>query len=481
MIALDSSFQNSYGYNYQKNKDFFVCFFENLESYMLGKRQNLSTLVDDFFHELLIRIVRLLLFAKSSRDLAKADCVSLELEKQNPFDRIPEGIKRMAIRAFPPARMTANALLVGSEVISAILKEMELSRSCLIDWMKLRYCNFCFGEADVRICPESCRSQISDCMNEYHALDEPWTQFIDHLLAVIDRLRGSDSFPQVNRPLQIHITDAIMSFQRLFSRIDLSYLSVRSLFSNLDEIFCSSQLLRDAQSSGKPSSKCWNGKFVSIHNSPRKFLSKVSSLNPTVTRLITRLRNVTQMLHSILKFDGDPDFMPIDDPVLEDRIQTLWNSQSRNCIPHSDVSLTMVTNVSVGSLSGIESGPEISVTDGSGYVPWHDSDSSLLPQTNIISADFDPNHGLLHNQNFETSLDDEDYLVHYPDRANQKIELKYFRGSACCHDNSSGVCYCTDQSLALDREVNLRDRTLILRQDTVSHEAVNNHIDLWFS
>ncbi|TPP62229.1 Glypican-4 [Fasciola gigantica] len=220
LTALDVSFQSSYGYNYQHNKEFFVQFFGNLESYMLGHRQNISEMVDDFFNELLKRIVRLLLFAKSRQDLVVADCISSQLQRRNPFDRIPEGIKRMAIRAFPPARITANALFIGSEVISSLLKEVYLTNSCHINWMKLRYCNFCFGEAESFICEDTCRKKMALCMTDYYSLDEPWTQFIDHLLELIDRLRGSDSFPQVNRPLQIHITDAIMSFQRLFSRIN---------------------------------------------------------------------------------------------------------------------------------------------------------------------------------------------------------------------------------------------------------------------
>lgn len=126
MAALDVSFQSSYGYNYQNNKEFFVHFFDDLESYMLGYRQNLSQMVDNFFDELLKRIVRLLWFAKSQDDLVIADCISAELQQHSPFGRIPEGIKRMAIRAFPPARMTANALLVGSETISNALNEVSL-------------------------------------------------------------------------------------------------------------------------------------------------------------------------------------------------------------------------------------------------------------------------------------------------------------------------------------------------------------------
>ncbi|KAA0187726.1 hypothetical protein FBUS_09076 [Fasciolopsis buskii] len=387
MAALDVSFQSSYGYNYQNNKEFFVHFFDDLESYMLGYRQNLSQMVDNFFDELLKRIVRLLWFAKSQDDLVIADCISAELQQHSPFGRIPEGIKRMAIRAFPPARMTANALLVGSETISNALNEVNLVYSCHINWMKLRYCKFCFGEPLASICPDDCQQQITLCMNDYYSLDDPWTHFIDSLLELINRLRGSDSFPQVNRPLQIHITDAIMSFQRLFSRIDPTllkkcgysrrntnttrsrqrrhlysvergifssvpetvdyfrvlpslenqtklmrneYLSVRSLFSNLEKSFCSPQLLHYPDYSGKSVYTCWNGNRMSstrlTSNRPKPQPTKP---NPVIQRLSIRLQATTHLLQTVLNDNADPDFVPLEDSQFIDRLHSLWDRESK--------------------------------------------------------------------------------------------------------------------------------------------------------
>ena len=44
--------------------------------------------------------------------------------------------------------------------------------------------------------------------------------FVDHILKVSLRLQDSKSFPQVNRPLQMHISDAIMNLQTVFSQLE---------------------------------------------------------------------------------------------------------------------------------------------------------------------------------------------------------------------------------------------------------------------
>ncbi|KAK4469033.1 hypothetical protein MN116_007498 [Schistosoma mekongi] len=137
---------------------------------MLGNRQNIALLVDDFFDGLLIRVLRVMLFAKTKQDLTVADCIASKLKPLRPFDHAPEMIRSMAIRAFPPARILRNGLLLGNYVV----------------------------------------------------------KFLSKLVRVIERLKDSKSFPQVIRPLQIHISDAVMNLQTTLFRMEQS----DELFSN---------------------------------------------------------------------------------------------------------------------------------------------------------------------------------------------------------------------------------------------------------
>lgn len=46
--------------------------------------------------------------------------------------------------------------------------------------------------------------------------------FLDQVVRVAERLKDSKIFPQVIRPLQIHISDAIMNLQTILFRLDQS-------------------------------------------------------------------------------------------------------------------------------------------------------------------------------------------------------------------------------------------------------------------
>ncbi|CAH8531403.1 unnamed protein product [Schistosoma rodhaini] len=214
-------FVNSYGYNYDQNKDFVEAFFRELESYMLGNRQNIASLVDDFFDGLLIRALRVMLFVKTERDSIVADCVASKLRPMKPFDQAPEIIRAMATRAFPPSRILRNGLLLGDRVVQ-VLSKVAVNDSCINEWIKLRYCNLCSGVIQPLICRHSCFSRLSTCFLLWTAFDKYWLSFIDQIVRVAERLKNSKIFPQVIRPLQIHISDAIMNLQTILFRLDQS-------------------------------------------------------------------------------------------------------------------------------------------------------------------------------------------------------------------------------------------------------------------
>ncbi|CAH8489696.1 unnamed protein product [Schistosoma turkestanicum] len=214
-------FVNSYGYNYDQNKDFVEKFFHELESYMLGNRQNIASLVNEFFDNLLIRALHVMLFVKTEADRVVAKCVASKLKPLKPFDQAPEIIRSMASRAFPPFRILRNSFLLGNHVVQSLIKT-TVNHSCINEWTKLRYCNLCSGVIQPVICQHSCFSRLSTCFILWTAFDNYWLSFIDQVARVAERLKDSKSFPQVIRPLQIHISDAIMNLQTIFFRLEQS-------------------------------------------------------------------------------------------------------------------------------------------------------------------------------------------------------------------------------------------------------------------
>ncbi|KER25861.1 hypothetical protein T265_06773 [Opisthorchis viverrini] len=374
MATLHSNFKRSYGYNYELNQDFFFQFFDGLAKYMLGQKQNLSLMIDMFFRELLIRIVRLMLLAKSESDLRTADCVAEGLEKQNPFDQTPEIIKALMGRAFPPARIAANALLLGNEMIGSIMNHTSLRVACVRHWLELRYCSLCSATVNAYICPHSCRLAFDSCLSNVRPLALKWASFIDRLLPVLGALQGPTSFPQVNRPIQMHITDAIMNLQRVFSRMDQmlltncshygialsnrlrrstpfryptsqapprtdfgqplhqiealgdwsrkaveKYSKFRNLLTDLPARFCTDDFLRTRRPFRASTQPCWNGEHLVDGSSFRietepELLPSISSTgqDASTDTLYHELQRMSEKLDAITRYHADPDYLPVD-------------------------------------------------------------------------------------------------------------------------------------------------------------------------
>ncbi|TGZ60377.1 hypothetical protein CRM22_008569 [Opisthorchis felineus] len=374
MAMLHTNFKRSYGYNYELNQDFFFQFFDGLVKYMLGQKQNLSLMIDMFFRELLVRIVRVMLLAKSESDLRTADCIAEGLEKQNPFDQTPEIIKALMTRAFPPARIAANALLLGNEMIGSIMNHTSLRVACVRHWLGLRYCSLCSAIVHAYICPHSCRMAFDSCLSSIQPLALKWASFIDRLLPVLGALQGPTSFPQVNRPIQMHITDAIMNLQRVFSRLDQmllancsyhgialstrlrrstlfryptsqapprtdfgrplyqiealgnwsrkaveKYSKFRNLFADLPTRFCTDDFLRTRQLFRASTQPCWNGEHLidgsafRLGTEPEQLPSISSAGQDTSTgTLYHELQLMTEKLDAITRYHADPDYLPVD-------------------------------------------------------------------------------------------------------------------------------------------------------------------------
>lgn len=383
MSTIHSDFKTSYGYNYERNQDLFFRFFATLKEYMSGQKQSLANTIDAFFHELLVRVVRLMLFSHSEKDSLMVDCVVAELEKRNPFERAPRIIKLMTIRAFSLIRIVGNSLGLGAEILSTLLNDEALQYSCLHKWITLHHCGICSGLSNPPpLCPNICRMVLDLCANEIRSLALEWAKMLDHLVLLAARLQSPNSFPRVNRPLQIHIADAIINLQRTFSQLDQSllmncspnfvkttgpkqvikfrrdtfaangrrfhhvpreskpmadqyrtlerwsrlviqkYSGLRDLFLTILNRSCTHESPPDAGFLNSSNQVCWNGeRLVSKENGPAS-IGLTIPLNPTLENPLRRLQTMTVAMGLILRRDADPDYLPVNITILEQRSAT---------------------------------------------------------------------------------------------------------------------------------------------------------------
>ncbi|CAH8843548.1 unnamed protein product [Trichobilharzia szidati] len=220
--GLHDLFASTYGYNYNQNKDFVENFFRELENYMLGDRQDIASLVDNFFESLLYRVLRVMLLVKTEQDLSAANCIASKLKPLKPFEQAPEVIRAMSVRAFPPARILRNGLRFANSILQSLSTKFTMNHSCTNEWIKLRYCNLCSAIIQPVICRHDCFNRLSACLLPWTSFDKYWILFIDQLILIAERLKDSRSFPQVIRPLQIHISDGIMNLQTVLFRLEQS-------------------------------------------------------------------------------------------------------------------------------------------------------------------------------------------------------------------------------------------------------------------
>lgn len=93
---------------------------------MLGKEQNVSALIESFFDQLLIRVIRVIFISKDENDRKIADCISENLKSTEPFGQTPKLVHEIINRAFPPVRMLRNALFIGHEFLTNVEKKVWL-------------------------------------------------------------------------------------------------------------------------------------------------------------------------------------------------------------------------------------------------------------------------------------------------------------------------------------------------------------------
>ncbi|XP_022088007.1 glypican-4-like [Acanthaster planci] len=210
-LDLRYMFTETYGSLYQQNSEFFDELFENFRRYYHGRDLDLAETMEDFFTELLRRMFVLLNPNYEYTD-AFWECVAEHTAELKPFGDVPQKLTLHVKRAFIVARTFVQGLSVGRDVISQV-SEVTPSAECQKSLMRMSYCPHCRGLPDTKPCYNLCLNTLKGCLAEQAELDAAWNNYIDAILALVDRLEGPVNIEFVMEPIDIRISEAIMNMQ----------------------------------------------------------------------------------------------------------------------------------------------------------------------------------------------------------------------------------------------------------------------------
>ncbi|KAL5113072.1 Glypican-4 [Taenia crassiceps] len=224
MEQLHNQLRTDFSYKFRAHEQFLINFFSTIQSYLSGTVGDLPHLVSSFFDELLWRITQILLNTNSTDTYTK--CVIDSLRSKQPFLRIPSIITNMTMEAFPPIRAAINSMAFARETLLAASITIHPSHECFAEYQRLRFCSLCVGVINANLCESTCLQLAEMCTPEQLALGTQWKKFIGALQEIMNLV---DKFPKVHRPLQMHLTDAIMNLKSVYTLHEQEILSNCSL------------------------------------------------------------------------------------------------------------------------------------------------------------------------------------------------------------------------------------------------------------
>ncbi|XP_028296437.1 glypican-6-like isoform X2 [Gouania willdenowi] len=209
--SLNTMFTRTYGKLYMRNSEVFQDLFTELKRYYTGGNVNLEEMLNDFWSRLLERMFQLL---NSQYHFTEdyLECVSKYTDQLKPFGDVPRKLKAQVTRAFIAARTFVQGLMVGREVANRVAK-VNVNPACIKALTKMLYCPYCRGLPGLKPCHNYCHNVIRGCLANQADLDTEWNLFIDSMLLVADRLEGPFNIEAVIQPIDIKISEAIMTMQ----------------------------------------------------------------------------------------------------------------------------------------------------------------------------------------------------------------------------------------------------------------------------
>ncbi|XP_062383493.1 glypican-6a [Sardina pilchardus] len=209
--SLNDMFVRTYGKLYMQNSEVFQELFTELKRYYTGGNVNLQEMLNDFWSRLLERMFQLLNSQYHFTD-EYLECISKYTDQLKPFGDVPRKLKAQVTRAFIAARTFVQGLMVGREVANRVAK-VNVSPGCSKALTRMLYCPYCGGLPDLKPCGNYCQNVIKGCLANQADLDPEWNLFIDAMLLVADRLEGPFNIEAVMEPIDVKISEAIMTMQ----------------------------------------------------------------------------------------------------------------------------------------------------------------------------------------------------------------------------------------------------------------------------
>ncbi|XP_039765560.1 uncharacterized protein LOC120637680 [Pararge aegeria] len=203
-------FKRTYGMIYEQHSYVFVQLFEQLERYYTRGDTDFDEMMDGFFG-ILYQKMFTVLNAQYTFDEKYLKCVNEHMRDIQPFEDVPSKLSVQLRRAFVATRTFHKALRAGSEVVRNMM-QTGVTQECVTAWARLRFCGTCAAQQPPA-CSRYCHNVIKGCLPTHADLGEHWDSYVDAVEKVADRLLGPFNIAMVVEPIDIKISEAIMSFQ----------------------------------------------------------------------------------------------------------------------------------------------------------------------------------------------------------------------------------------------------------------------------
>ncbi|XP_050684626.1 glypican-1 [Leptidea sinapis] len=203
-------FKRTYGMIYEQHSYVFVQLFEQLERYYTRGDSDFDVMMDSFF-SILYQKMFTVLNSQYSFDEKYLKCVSEHMRDIQPFEDVPSKLSVQLRRAFVATRTFHKALRSGAEVVRNMV-QVGVTQECVTAWARLRFCGSCGGDSALA-CSRYCHNVLRGCLPLQGDLSEQWDAYVDAVEKVADRLLGPFNIAMVVGPIDIKISEAIMSFQ----------------------------------------------------------------------------------------------------------------------------------------------------------------------------------------------------------------------------------------------------------------------------
>ncbi|XP_053333021.1 glypican-6a isoform X1 [Clarias gariepinus] len=316
--SLNHMFIRTYGNLFMQNSEIFEDLFSELRRYYTGGNVNLEEMLGDFWARLLEKMFQLLNSQFTFTD-EYLECVSKYTDQLKPFGDNPRKLKVQITRALAAARTFVQGLMVGREVANRVAK-VNVSPGCSKALTRMLYCPYCGGFVDLKPCSSYCQNVMKGCLANHADLDPEWNVFIDSMLLVADRLKGPFNIEAVIEPIDLKISEAIMTMQE--NSIQVS-----------EKVFQGCGHLKPVRSgSGRSTREVFNARFKpynpeEIPPSESSGLDKLRSVWRTMQDSVI---DIKEKLKQAKRFwTSLPDVICSKENLIEPNSDQCWNSHTK--------------------------------------------------------------------------------------------------------------------------------------------------------